>query len=387
MTQSQRMNTFGESIFTHLAHLRAKRQAEGLEVIDLSIGAPNIPPHKRIREALSQAALDSHNYIYAITDTSDLQEAVAHWYKRRYNVTINPKTQVTSLLGSQEGLSHLGLTLVNEGDVVLVPDPCYPIFRDGPLLAGADVHYMPLLKENDYLIDFDTIDPALADKAVLMVVSYPNNPTCGIANDDFYHRLIAFAKAHDIIVLHDNAYSEIIYEGLGRSFLEYEGAIDVGLEFNSLSKTYGMAGARVGFAIGREDLINTLKTLKSNLDYGMFLPIQKAAIEAITGDQSIVEDTRNAYIHRKDVLLNAFGKVGWDIDPPRGSMFIWAKIPNTYKTSEEFTCDLFDKTGVLVVPGSAFGEHGEGFVRMALVQDDDVIERAAELMDKAHIFR
>lgn len=387
MKLSERMNVFGESIFTTLAKMRYQRQSAGKEVIDLSIGAPNIPPVRRIRELIAQEALDPKNYVYAITDLPELSEAVASWYATRYHVTIDPKTQVSSLLGSQEGLSHLSLTLINKGDVVLVPDPCYPIFRDGPLLAGADVHYMPLLKENNYLIDFDAIDPEVARKAKLMVVSYPNNPTCAIANDEFYRKLVAFAKKNDIIVLHDNAYSELLYDGIGHSFLEYEGAMDVGIEFNSLSKTYGLAGARIGFAIGRSDVIDAVKMLKSNMDYGMFLPLQKAAIEAITGNQECVEETRSAYRHRRDLLVNGCRKIGWDIDQPKGTMFVWAKIPDTYKDSMTFTEELFDATGVLVVPGVAFGSHGEGYVRMALVQSDDAIEHALELMDESGIFK
>ncbi|HAN58911.1 MAG TPA: LL-diaminopimelate aminotransferase [Erysipelotrichaceae bacterium] len=387
MNYADRMSVFGESIFTTLAKMRYQRSAEGKEVIDLSIGAPNIPPALRIREIISKEALDPKNYVYAITDLTDLQNAVAAWYARRYGVKIDAQNEVSSLLGSQEGLSHLALTLINPGDIVLVQDPCYPIFRDGPLLAGADVHYMPLLKENDYLIDFEDIDEEVAKKAKLMVVSYPNNPTCAIANDDFYHRLIAFAKKYDIIVLHDNAYSELLYTTPGHSFLEYVGAKDVGLEFNSLSKTYGLAGARIGFAIGRKDLIDEIKVLKSNLDYGMFLPIQKAAIEAITGDQQCVEETRNAYRHRRDLLVDGCQAIGWNIEKPLGTMFVWAKIPDHYQDAESFTYDLFNKTGVLVVPGNAFGTHGEGYVRMALVQDDETIKHALEVMDASGIFQ
>lgn len=387
MKLSKRMSVFGESIFTTLAKMRYERCAAGQEVIDLSIGAPNIPPAQELREIIAKEALDPKNYVYAITDLPELQQAVADWYITRYHVTIDPKTEVSSLLGSQEGLSHLALTLVDEGDIVLVQDPCYPIFRDGPLLAGADVHYMPLLSENNYLIDFDAIDETIAQKAKLMVVSYPNNPTCAIASDDFYKDLITFAKKYDIIVLHDNAYSELLYEKPGHSFLEYEGARDVGLEFNSLSKTYGLAGARIGFAIGRKDIIDAIKVLKSNLDYGMFLPIQKAAIAAITGSQESVVKTRDAYRHRRDLLVKGCQKIGWDIAMPKGTMFVWAKIPETYASSEAFTNDLFNATGVLVVPGVAFGPHGEGYVRMALVQDDDTIKHALELMDQSGIFK
>ena len=387
MKFSKRMDLFQESIFTHLAKMRYERKEEGKEVIDLSIGAPNISPDWHIMETLSHEAANEKNYVYAITDLPELCQAVREWYERRYGVIIDPATEVCSLLGSQEGLSHLALTIVDEGDIVLVQDPCYPIFRDGPLLAGAKVVGMPLLAENDYLIDFDAIDPEIAQKAKMMVVSYPNNPTCAIANDQFYEDLIAFAKKYDIIVLHDNAYSELIFTGAGHSFLEYDGAKDVGVEFNSLSKTYGLAGARIVFAIGNHEIIDKIKQLKSNLDYGMFIPIQKAAITAITGDQSCVERTRQAYKDRRDLLVLGCRKIGWDIEVPRGTMFVWAKIPAHYKDSESFTYDLFEKTGVLVVPGNAFGTQGEGYVRMALVQDDHTIEHALELMDQSGIFK
>ncbi|MBO6047848.1 MAG: aminotransferase class I/II-fold pyridoxal phosphate-dependent enzyme [Erysipelotrichaceae bacterium] len=387
MKFAKRMDVFGESIFTTLAKMRYERAQKGLEVIDLSIGAPNIPPHERIVNTLSKETLDRGNYIYAITDLPELQDAVVEWYQRRYGVTLDPRTEVTSMLGSQEGLSHLALTLVDPGDIVLVPNPCYPIFRDGALLAGAKIVDMPLKKENNYVIDLDAIAEDDAKAAKLMIVSYPNNPTCGVAPVEFYEELVKFAKKYDIVVLHDNAYSELLFAGPGHSFLEFEGAKDIGVEFNSLSKTYGMAGARIGFMVGNSEIVSKYKTLKSNMDYGMFIPIQKAAISAIQGDQSIVLDTRNAYRHRRDLLVNGVREIGWDIDLPEGSMFVWAKIPDHYKDSESFTYDLFEKTGVLVVPGNAFGSEGEGFVRMALVQDDDTIKHMIEVMDQSNIFK
>ncbi len=279
------------------------------------------------------------------------------------------------------------MTLIDENDIVLVPNPSYPIFKDGPLIAGAKIVEMPLLKENDYLIDFSKIDKNIAKKAKFMVVSYPNNPTCGVANDEFYLNLIQFAKENEIIVLHDNAYSELVFETPGKSFLSYPGAKDVGIEFNSLSKTYGLAGARIGFALGNSEIIKQIKTLKSNIDYGMFIPIQLAAIEAITGDQSCVEQTRNAYKERRDAFLTNAKKIGWKIDKTKGTMFIWAKIPDKYKTSFDFVDDLFNQTGILFVPGNAFGSYGEGFVRIALIQDIQTIEKAFSLINKTNIFK
>lgn len=386
MNFSKRMNLFSESIFTTLAKKTKQRKEAGLPVIDFSTGTPNIPPSKNIRETLSKAALDPKNYVYAINDLPELIDAVINWYQRRYNVNLN-NDEICSLLGSQEGLSHLGMTLIDENDIVLVPNPSYPIFKDGPLIAGAKIVEMPLLKENDYLIDFSKIDKNIAKKAKFMVVSYPNNPTCGVANDEFYLNLIKFAKENEIIVLHDNAYSELLFETPGKSFLSYPGAKDVGIEFNSLSKTYGLAGARIGFALGNSEIIKQIKTLKSNIDYGMFIPIQLAAIEAITGDQSCVEQTRNAYKERRDAFLTNAKKIGWKIDKTNGTMFIWAKIPDKYKASFDFVDDLFNQTGILFVPGSAFGSYGEGFVRIALIQDIETIEKAFSLINKTNIFK
>lgn len=386
MEFSKRMELFQESIFATLAKKAATRKANNEEVIDFSTGTPNIPPTKKIRETLANAALEPKNYIYAINDLPQLIDSVIKWYKKRYQVNLN-NDEICSLLGSQEGLSHLALTIINDGDVVLVPNPSYPIFKDGPMFANATVVDMPLLEENDYLIDFNAIDEETAKKAKLMVVSYPNNPTCAIANDKFYRELIDFAKKYNIIVLHDNAYSELLFDCPGKSFLSYPGAKDVGIEFNSLSKTYGLAGARIGFAVGNKNIIKQIKTLKSNMDYGMFIPIQLAAIEAISGDQSCVYDTRNAYKHRRDVFLNCAYELGWYIKETKGTMFIWAKIPEKYQTSIDFVNDLFDKTGILFVPGSAFGSLGEGYVRIALIQEEETIKKAFEKIKLTNIFK
>lgn len=376
MNFSKRMDNFGESVFTVMKNRRTAVEARGMEVTDLSIGAPNIPPAPHITEVLSREALKPENYLYAIVDQPELLEAVVSWYKRRYDVTITPD-QITSVLGSQEGLSHIGLSILDEGDVVLLPEPCYPVFRDGCALAGADIHYMPLLEENDYIIDLDAIPAELAEKAKLMVVSYPNNPTCALAPDSFYDELIAFAKKYNIIVIHDNAYSELVFDGnTCGSFLSHEGAMDVGVEFNSLSKTYGLAGARVGFCIGNKDVVSNLRTLKSNLDFGIFLPVQKAAVAAITGDQSCVEEVRQAYLRRRDYLVEELGKLGWHIEKPKGTMFVWAKLPPAWKSSEEFCIAMIERAGVSITPGSAFGALGEGYVRFALVRTEEEMRRA-----------
>ena len=388
MRFARRMNHFGEGIFSKLLELKRQKEEKGEPVIDLSVGAPNIPPAGHITQALCEAAADPNNYIYAIQDQKELLEAVALWYQRRYGVTLNPSSEICSLLGSQEGLAHIALSIIDEGDIVLVPDPCYPVFADGPLLAGASLFYMPQRKEKDYLIDFSEIPEEIAIKARFMIVSYPNNPTTVMAPDSFYKDLIKFAKKYDIVVLHDNAYSELVFDQRQcGSFLSFAGAKDIGVEFNSLSKTYGLAGARIGFCLGNREVVEKIKTLKSNMDYGMFLPVQKAAIAAITGDQSCVESTRKAYERRRDALCEHMTRVGWNMEKPQATMFVWAKIPDKFKDSETFSRELLEKAGVLVTPGSAFGPSGEGFVRLALVREEEVLIQAAEQVDKSGILR
>ncbi|MCR5834634.1 MAG: aminotransferase class I/II-fold pyridoxal phosphate-dependent enzyme [Selenomonadaceae bacterium] len=379
MNFAKRMNNFGEGVFARLAAMKREKISSGAQVIDLSIGAPNIPPPPHVMKVLSDEALKPENYVYAITDTKDLLNEVSQWYQRRYGVDIDPDTEICSLWGSQEGLSHIALTIIDEGDLTLVPDPCYPIFADGAKLAGSQLYFMPQLKENDYIIQLDDIPREVATRAKFMVVSYPNNPTTAIAPPEFYERLIDFAKRNDIIVLHDNAYSELVFDGArGFSFLSFDGAKDVGVEFNSLSKTYGIAGARVGFCLGNRDVVSRVKLLKSNIDYGLFLPIQRAAIAALQSPQEVIDKTRAAYIERRDALVDGLCAAGWQMDKPKATMFVWAPVPKNFGTSEEFVTYLLDKTNVMVTPGSAFGVRGEGFVRMALVQTSDVMRQVAE---------
>ena len=387
MKFAKRMDQFGEGVFSRLAEMRKQRVAQGKNVIDLSIGAPNIPPDKRIMEAMAKAVMDPGNYVYAISDTKAMLDAVAAWYKRRYKVELQADKEICSLIGSQDGLAHIALSILDPGDLMLVPDPCYPIFADGPKLAGAELYYMPQKKEHNYVIQLKDIPEDVARRAKLMLVSYPNNPTAAMAPRDFYEELIEFAKKYDIIVIHDNAYSELVFDGATwGSFLELPGAKEVGVEFNSLSKTYGLAGARIGYCVGNEQVVGMLKTLKSNIDYGMFLPIQAAAIEAISGNQDIVAETRAAYERRRDVLCDGLIEAGWQMDKPPGTMFVWAPIPAKYATSEEFVKDLLDKTGVLVTPGSAFGPSGEGYVRMALVQSEEDMQAAVDAVRLSKIF-
>ena len=388
MKFANRMDRFGEGVFSMLAQMKKKKLAEGETIVDLSIGAPNIAPAPHILKALSEACLVPENYLYAIQDQQALLEAVSDWYARRYGVELNPETEICSLLGSQEGLAHIALSIVDEGDVVLVPDPCYPVFADGPSLAGAELYYMPQREENHYIIDLKEIPEEVAQKAKFMIVSYPNNPTAVLAPDSFYEELIAFAKKYDIIVLHDNAYSELVFDGRHcGSFLRFPGAKEVGVEFNSLSKTYGLAGARIGFCVGNPEVVKHLKLLKSNMDYGMFLPLQKAAIAAITGDQSCVETTRAAYEKRRDVLCDGLSAIGWKFPKPEATMFVWAPVPESFTSSEVFAVELVKRSGVLVTPGSAFGPSGEGYVRMALVQDEPELKQGIAAIDACGILK
>lgn len=385
---AKRMTQFEEGIFTKLLEIKNRKIAQKENIIDLSVGTPNIPPAQHIIDALCDSAKNASNYVYAINDQSTLLEAVAMWYKNRYEVELDAKTEICSLLGSQEGLAHISLTIVDEGDIVLVPDPCYPVFADGPMLAGAELYYMSQKAEHNYMIQLDQIPEEIARRAKLMIVSYPNNPTTALAPDFFYEELIAYAKKHNIIVLHDNAYSELVYDGRKcGSFLRFPGAVDIGIEFNSLSKTYGLAGARVGFCVGNREIIKQLKRLKSNMDYGMFMPVQEAAIAAITGDQSCVEITRCAYERRRDILCDGLLSIGWQLKKPEATMFVWAKIPGHYTKSEEFVMDLLEQSGVMVTPGSAFGPSGEGYVRLALVQDEELLKETVSLIEKAGILR
>ena len=359
--------------------MRAQRVSQGLPVVDLSVGAPNIAPAPHIMQALSREALVPENYLYALGDTQALREAVAAWYLRRYGVTLDPASEIVSLLGSQEGLAHIALSIVDPGDVVLVPDPCYPIFADGPRLAGASLYPMPQRAENGYLIDLDEIPPSVAQKAKLMVVSYPNNPTAVFAPMAF---IISLSR------LPPNTISSFCTITPIRSWcLTALPAAAFGLcrrqevvEFNSLSKTYGLAGARCGFCVGCRAVVERLSVLKSNLDYGMFLPIQKAAIAAITGDQSCVEATRQAYQQRRDVLVEGLNALGWPVQKPQATMFVWAKLPHGFADDRKFVQDLLRESGLLVTPGSAFGALGKGHVRMALVQENDAVQGALETL-------
>lgn len=382
---AQRMEEFQPGIFNVLDERRQQRLAQGLPVYNLSIGTPDFLPEPHVVQALAQAASQPTNYRYSLTELPELVEAVQHWYLRRYGVELEPE-ELMSIYGSQEGLTHIGWALCDPGDVVLVPDPGYPIFEMGPALCGAEIVHYPLKEENGYLPDLDGIEPELADQAKMMVVSYPANPVCVTAPDEFYHKLIAFAKAHNIIILHDNAYSDIIFDGrVGKSFLAYEGAKEVGVEYNSLSKTYNLTGARISFVLGNRQIIQTFRRLRSQIDYGIFLPVQYAAIAALNGPQDSVARNRAEYQARRDALCDGLRSIGWNVPDSQGSMFVWAPLPKGYHNSVDFCFELLERSGLLCTPGSAFGQLGEGHVRFALVQPVPVMQEIVAAVAKSGI--
>lgn len=385
MKFSDKFGTAKPSIFMELINEKNKMKDGKIEIFDLSIGTPDFKPERFILEEASKAALNGENYKYGIVDCPELLEAVISWYKRRYGVRLASEN-ITSVNGSQEGIAHICFPLINSGDVVLVPDPGYQIFSFGPEMAGAEIVKMPLLKENDFLIDFDAIPEEIAERAAVMVVSYPSNPTTATADKGFYERLVAFAKKHNIIVIHDNAYSELVYDGeLGRSFLETPGAMDIGIEFNSLSKSYNLTGLRLSFAIGNADIISRFKAFRSQIDYGISPLLQRVAIAALTGPQESLEKVRAEYKARRDFLYTELNRLGWKVPKSAATMFMWLPKPAGYKTSMDFCLELLHKAGVVMVPGNTFGKLGEGFVRAALVRPVADLERMISQLEKSGI--
>ena len=371
---SERANRFGSNIFNTLNEYRMERIKSGKAVYNFTVGTPDFKPASFLMEAVSQAALDPENYKYSLGDTPELLEAVQHWYQRRYDVTLSAD-EILSVSGTQEGMTHIGLALCNIGDTVLVPNPGYPIFEIGPYLCGAMPEYYHLLPENNYLPDLSSISEATARKAKMMIVSYPANPVCATAPPSFYEELIAFALKYNIVIVHDNAYSEIIYDGAkGISFLSFPGAKEVGVEFNSLSKTYNITGIRISFLLGNASIIQKFKTIRSQYDYGTSYLVQKAAIAALNGPQDMIEVNCAEYERRRDILCQGLEKLGLQVEKSAGSMFMWAHIPEGYESSNDYVMKLFAETGILCTPGSSFGSLGEGYVRFALVLPVDVME-------------
>ncbi len=375
---ASRLDSFEEGIFAVLNEKKNELLARGMKVYNMSVGTPDFVPAQHIMDAVSEAAKKPENYRYSLTDLPELLDAVSHHYETRFGVSGIRHEEIMSVYGSQEGMAHIAMALCDPGDVVLVPDPGYPVFSAGPFLCGAEIRTYELYPENDYLIDFDAIPEDLARAAKCMIVSYPLNPVCKKAPDSFYPKLIEFAKKYNIIILHDNAYSDIVFGGRpGRSFLCFEGAKEVGVEFYSLSKSYNYTGARMSFVIGNEEIVNRFKRVRSQIDYGIFLPVQYGAIAALTGPQDQVEDQCRQYEERSRVLSESLTEAGWPVPLSEGTMFAWAPIPAGFKDSESFVLELMEKTGMIVTPGSSFGPLGEGHVRFALVLPPETIREAA----------
>lgn len=383
---AKRMEAFQPSIFSELAIYKKKKLAEGKQIIDLSIGSPDLSPPPFIMEQLSQE-VQKEQFGYAISGIDAFSQAVADFYERSYGVSINPENEVLQLMGSQDGLVHLPMTFADPGDIILVPDPGYPAYETGVAMAGADCYYMPLLAENNYLPDLTAIPIEIAKKAKLMILNYPGNPIPTLATEAFFIELVAFAKKYEIIVLHDFAYSEFYYDGNKPiSFLSVPGAKEVGMEINSLSKSLNLAGARIGYLIGNSEMIQSFAQLKSNLDYGVFLPFQHIGISSLERAEEICSNNRAIFQKRRDLLVNGLRKIGWEVDPPQGGMFVWAKVPRQFTSSTEFAYTMIEKANVVVTPGNAFGPSGEGYVRIALVQSKEKLQQAIEQLKESGLF-
>ena len=384
---SRKSNSIEGGIFNILNDKKKDLLNRGIKVFNFSIGTPDFEPAPHIMEAMQEACKNPRNYKYAIDDKPELVQAMIDYYKNRFGVTLE-ENEIMTVYGSQEGMAHLGWALCNPKDVVLVPNPGYPIFSIGPMFCDAEIVEYPIYPEDNYMLKFENIPEEVAKKAKMIVVSYPLNPVCAVADDKFYEELIAFAKKYNIIVLHDNAYADIVYGGrVGKSFLEYEGAKDVGVEFYSLSKTYNMTGMRISFTVGNADIIAQFKKVRSQIDYGIFPAIQLAAVAALTGPQDIVKNQCAEYERRNKALCGGLRDIGWNVPDSQGSMFVWAKIPKGFESSEKFVLELMEKSGVIVVPGTAFGSQGEGYVRFALVYPVKVIEEAVKAIADSGILK
>jgi len=380
---SDRVRNLPPYLFAAIDKMKHEAVAKGIDLIDLSIGDPDIPTPNHIVEAMKKAVEKPVHHRYpSYEGMLSYRQAVADWYKKRFNVSLDAKTEVLSLIGSKEGIGHIPLAFVNPGDVVLVPSPGYPVYPVGTLFAGGESHIMPLKEENNFLPDFKAIPEAALKKAKLMFLNYPNNPTSATASAEFYKEAISLAKKYNIIICHDAAYSEVYYDNEKPiSFLEIEGAKNVGIEFHSLSKTYNMTGWRIGFAVGHKDVIAGLGKIKSNLDSGVFQAVQEASITALNTDESVLSDIRKTYQERRDALYNGLKKLGFDLIKPKATFYLWARVPSGLDSST-FVSRLLERAGVLVTPGSGFGVPGEGDVRCALTVPSQRIKEAVERIGK-----
>ncbi|MFQ5859149.1 MAG: LL-diaminopimelate aminotransferase [Anaerolineae bacterium] len=377
MLLAKRMERVPPYIFAHVSKLIAEKRAQGVDVINLGIGSPDLPTPAHIVDVLKQAAEDPVNHGYpSYTGMPSFRQAVATWYKQRFDVDLDPDTEVVPLIGSKEGIAHLALAVVGPGDVALVPDPGYPTYHMGTVLADAESHPMPLLAENDFLPDVDAIPVDVLKRARVMWLNYPNNPTGAVAPTSFFEQLIDFASRHNLVIAHDNPYADITFDGYkAPSLLEVPGAKDVAVELNSLSKTYNMAGWRVGMAVGNANVIAGLIRVKSNVDTGIFNPIQIAASAALQGDQGWIADRNAVYQRRRDILLDGLAAVGLKAYKPKAALYIWVHTPDGWP-SGDFSMHVLDQAGVWITPGTAYGEAGEGYMRLSLCAPEERLQEA-----------
>ena len=382
---SSRLKKLPPYLFAEIDKIKKKAISEGKDIIDLGVGDPDRPTPMHIIEQLYEAAKDAKNHRYAMDmGLLKLRETIATWYKRRFDVELDPESEVLPLIGSKEGIVHMPLAYVNHGDEVLIPDPCYPPYKSGTIFAGGVPYLMPLLPENDFLPDLDAIDYQVARRAKIMFLNYPNNPTSAVATEEFFKRVIEYANENNIIICHDAAYSEMSYDGYKPpSFLEFEGAKDVGVEFHSLSKTYNMTGWRLGFVCGKADVVSALRKVKSNIDSGIFQPVQFAGIVALESDQSHIDKLNAIYQRRRDVLVDGLNSIGWKVKKPKATFYVWIPVPPGY-TSNELTKSLLEKADIVTTPGVGFGPNGEGYIRITLTVPEERLQEAVDRIKRLH---
>lgn len=379
-----RIKTLPPYLFAAIDKMKQEAIARGVDIINLGIGDPDLPTPAPIIDGLAQAAKNPKHHQYpSYEGLLAFRAAVADWYKRRFHVTLNPADEVLTLIGSKEGIGHVPLAFVDPGDVVLVPSPGYPVYPVGTSFAGGVAHIMPLTKANGFLPDLDAIPKDVAAKAKLMWLNSPNNPTSVVMTKEYFKRVVEFAREHQVIVCHDAAYSEIYYDGKRpSSFLEVEGAKDVGVEFHSLSKTYNMTGWRIGFAVGHKEVLAGLGKVKSNLDSGVFEAVQAAGVTALGLDESVTDGIRKIYQERRDTLVPGLKMLGLEVDPPTAAFYVWVAVPKGY-TSTSFTAHLLEKAGIVTTPGNGFGASGEGYIRMTLCTSKERLAEAVERIKRA----
>lgn len=380
---AERMSIFEKAIFGDLKAFALQKQEEGTQLFDLSLGSPDLPPDEKVRKVLSEQSALTTTYGYTLGGIKRFNEAVANYYKRRSNVTIDPASEVLQTMGSQEGLVHLPLAFCNEGDYVLTTNPAYVAYDAGIKLAGGIPYYMPLLPENGFLPDLEAVPAEVLAKTKMLILNLPGNPVPALPDETFFERVVAFANKHNIIVLHDAAYSEYYFSGDAPiSFLATPGAKEVGMEINSLSKSFSLAGARIAYIVGNAEMLEVVRQLKSNLDYGTFGPIQEAAAVALDNAEEITDRLRSHFKKRHKVLMNGLKEIGWDVTESNGGMFVWAKVPYENMNDIDFVYKAIEQVGVVMVPGSIFGSGGVGYVRLALVQKEEILAGAIEQLKK-----